>query len=219
MNIAMRSTSWLRSCSHNLLNVTGIRLHSSDTIIEIERKFQVTEANLKEVHKHATGLSDTKEMIDTYFDVTSFSHPPFPLTTHDMWLRNRTWVNMYENNNYVFELKWPQNKLDSTSEGGKLKGIDEHFESTSWPVIAEILQLPPFPLPSETESEKVVESWLNMNHIHRFATFKTRRERFQLQLPIGKIGLKWITGKKKSYDSIERQELGLGLENSLIYYS
>jgi hypothetical protein len=177
--------------------VRGIR---TDKVIEIERKFRVTEAILKVVRKQANDISSKKEIVDTYYDIVSFSHPPFPLTTRDIWLRKR---------NRQFELKFPQSELELSkvyiAEEGKLTGIDFYSESTSWLVIANTLNLASIslspPLPCEKTSEKTIESWLNENGIRRFATIKTIRERFQFQLPIGGIGIKWILSQKtKSSD-------------------
>lgn len=183
--------------------VRGIR---TDNVIEVERKFQVTEAILKVVRKQANNISSKKEIIDTYYDIASFSHPPFPLTTRDIWLRKR---------NLQFELKFPQTELEllkvNVAEEGKLRGIDFYSESTSWLVIADTLKLASIPLksplPCEKASEETIKSWLNENGIRRFATIKTIRERFQFQLPIGGIGMKWILGQKTKFSDWNRSYL------------
>lgn len=208
IDITMRSASWIK-CSLNVV-ARGIRFVSTDTITEIERKFPVTEDILKAVQKWSAGISNKKEIVDSYFDGVSFSHTPFPLTTRDIWLRKR---------NQVFELKWPQNnsELPRDSEVGNLSGIDFYLESTSWPTIAETLKLASIslssPLPSEKESEKRVESWLSENKICRFATIKTMRQRFQFELPIGKIGMKWIISKNKPNDSIKTYLINVDIDD------
>jgi hypothetical protein len=205
----MQSKFWLKYCPRNLF-VRGI---CTDKVIEIERKFQVTECILKVVQKQTNYIPDKREIIDTYYDIASFSHPPFPLTSRDIWLRKR---------NHVFEIKFPQSEIElskfSFPEEGKLTGIDFYSESTSWLIIADTLKLASislsFPLPTKNTSENTIESWLNENEIRRFATMKTIRQRFQFQIPIGKIGMTWISNQKEiSNDSIKTYLINVDIDD------
>jgi hypothetical protein len=205
----MQSKFWLKYCPRDLF-VRGI---CTDKVIEIERKFQVTEAILKAVQKQANCIPDKREIIDTYYDIVSFSQPPFPLTSRDIWLRKR---------NRVFEIKFPQSEFELTKfpipEEGQLTGIDFYSESTSWLIIADTLRLASIslssPLPTEKTSENAIESWLNENKIRKFATIKTMRQRYRFQLPIGEIGMTWISNQKTiSNDSIKTHLINVDIDD------
>lgn len=143
---------------------------------ETERKFVLTPLILQNISRLSGQIPQLHSMVDVYFDDSFYS-----LTTRDMWLRRR---------NNTYELKWPRSEQNQSNGDQKLSGIDFYHESTSWTVITEALSGASVnlknPVLDVNSSSSDVEYWLKSNGLTSFATIKSSRQRYRLELPAGK---------------------------------
>ena len=144
---------------------------------ETERKFVLTPLILQNISRlSGQTIPQLHSMVDVYFDDSFYS-----LTTRDMWLRRR---------NDTYELKWPRSEQNQSNGDQKLSGIDFYHESTSWTVITEALSGASVnlenPVLDVNSSSSDVEYWLKSNGLTSFATIKSSRQRYRLELPAGK---------------------------------
>lgn len=144
---------------------------------ETERKFVLTPLILQNISRlSGQTIPQLHSMVDVYFDDSFYS-----LTTRDMWLRRR---------NNTYELKWPRSEQNQSNGDQKLSGIDFYHESTSWTVITEALSGASVnlknPVLDVNSSSSDVEYWLKSNGLTSFATIKSSRQRYRLELPAGK---------------------------------
>ena len=144
---------------------------------ETERKFILSPEILQNVSRlSGQTIPQSHSMVDFYFDDAFYS-----LTTRDLWLRRR---------NNTYELKWPRNDHDQSNGDQKLSGIDFYRESTSWSIITETLSGASVNLENpELDvncSSSDVEDWLRSNGLTSFASIKSSRKRYRLELPAAK---------------------------------
>lgn len=141
---------------------------------ETERKFVLSPKILKNVTRlSGQTIPQSLSMVDFYFDDALYT-----LTTRDMWLRKR-------NTNY--ELKWPRNGQSQSNDSQILSGIDFYHESTSWTIITETLSGASVNLKNpkldDNCSPTDVENWLRSNGLRSFASIKSSRKRYRLEIP------------------------------------
>lgn len=144
---------------------------SNANVIEIERKFKVTEEIMDYCRKNMIS-SKLIHLEDTYFDNSLFD-----LTKRDMWMRKR---------NAKIELKWPQTFLESTSsQSTAMDGVDFYIETTNSKAISEAMKTAAG-LDVTFKDKTVDEDTLKSNNIHPFGTIITQRQRFFLKIPLEK---------------------------------
>lgn len=141
---------------------------------EVEVKFAVPPGLSHRLAQLGSHSPKVTTFTDTYYESAGF-----PLTTRDMWLRNRAGV---------FELKWPSLSGPAPGEGeeGKLR-VDHYNESVEWGVIAAAvaqgtgLCLSP-PFPSSPSPPGAADVWLASCGLSPFASLTTTRARHALTI-------------------------------------
>lgn len=149
-------------------------LMSQKTSLEVEKKFQCTDAIQYTVQSLASHCKMI-DMIDTYFDMEDYS-----LSCKDMWMRKR---------NAVVELKWPHQfdvKNQTISDDMAVPfATDFYNESTNKSAIAKVVQ-------QQCISRNIVDFelnsdwnvWMTSAGIAPFATIRSQRTRYNLTVPI-----------------------------------